>query len=80
MNYYRAPTNEEIRANAERKRQALIAEQCSDAINMLLDDTGPLAQLPDNIRCAIRGDIESAVRTLTAEMEKAEEASELEES
>lgn len=76
MTYFRAPTNEEIKANAERKRQAIIAELCSDAINMLLDDTGPLALLPPEIKGMIQGEMNSVVRTLTFEMEQAEEKSE----
>lgn len=67
----------EMKANAERKRQGLVAEQCSDAINALLDDTGPLYQLPPNIRAMIQGELDSVVRTLTAEMESAEEKSEI---
>lgn len=59
----------EQRRAAERKRQADIVEKCDDALNALLDDTGPLYALPEDIRRAIRGDLDSAVRTLTACME-----------
>lgn len=66
----------EVRARAERKRQALVAELCADAINVLLDDTGPLYALPRDIRAAIRGDLDSAVRTLEDAKDRAEAAAE----
>ena len=61
-----------LRVQAERKRQALVAEMCSDAINVLLDDTGPLAALPPEVKAKVQGELDSVVRTLTAEMEAAE--------
>lgn len=68
----RPPFSREIKLNAESKRQAAIAEACSNAIDALLDDTGPLAALPEDIRAAIRGDIDSAVSTLSRVQEAAE--------
>ena len=56
----------EQRRAAERERQADIAQKCNEAIAVLLDDTGPLFALPEEIRRAIRGDLDSAVRTLEA--------------
>ena len=41
-----------------------VAEACESAIALLLDDTGPLWDLPPEIRAAIRGDLDSAIHTL----------------
>lgn len=65
----------DLRARAERKRQASIAKTCEDAIAMLLDDTGALGALPPGIKKLIRGDLDGIVRTLEAERDKAEAAS-----
>ena len=76
MTYFRAPTNGEIRAAAERKRQALVAQTCDAAISMLLSDTGPLAALPSDIMIKIRGQINSAICVLIASRDDAETKSE----
>lgn len=48
----------------ELARLNIVAEACEEAIGVLLDDTGPLYRLPELVRGAIRGELDSVIRTI----------------